>query len=160
MRGQHFVGGFFVLSGTVPFGRRTGATADGRKARAPISDSIAPTNGADQNGPTSVLCSASKIDHGRCTGGNILNIKFTPSALESAGNFEKFSSLLKTYLCDLKGFEVQVNVVSGEMLRNAQKTPEEYRDLIIRVAGYSARFIELSKDIQDDIIARTENVAV
>lgn len=160
MRGQHFVGGFFVLSGTVPFGRRTGATADGRKARAPISDSIAPTNGADQNGPTSVLCSASKIDHGRCTGGNILNIKFTPSALESAGNFEKFSSLLKTYLCDLKGFEVQVNVVSEEMLRNAQKTPEEYRDLIIRVAGYSARFIELSKDIQDDIIARTENVAV
>lgn len=159
-RGGHMVGGLFTLSATVPHGQHTGATADGRKAGTPISDSISPTNGVDQNGPTAVLCSAGKLDHGRCSGGNVLNIKFSPSVLESQGNLEKFAALLRTYLLDLRGFEVQVNVVSGAMLREAQKTPEDYRDLIIRVAGYSARFVELAADIQEDLISRTEHEAV
>lgn len=156
-RGGHLVGGFFTLSSTVPLGHETGATPNGRKARTPISDSVSPTNGVEGNGPTAVLCSAAKIDHERCAAGNAVNIKFSPGALESAGKLEKFSNLLTTYLVDLRGFEVQVNVVSADTLRAAQKNPEAYRDLIIRIAGYSARFIELAPDIQEDLIARTEH---
>ena len=159
-RGGRFVGGLFTLSSTVPHGWRTGATADGRRARLPISDSISPTNGADSQGPTAVLQSASKLDHMRCGGGNVLNMKFTPGALESQGSLEKFASLVKTYLTDLGGYEVQVNVASVETLRAAQENPERYCDLIIRVSGYSARFVELSAEIQNDIIARTEHAAV
>lgn len=159
-RGGHMVGGLFTLAATVPLGHRTGATADGRKAKTPISDSISPTNGVDLNGPTAVLCSASRLDHGRCSGGNVLNMKFSPGALESSGNLEKFADMLRIYLVDLRGFEVQVNVVSAYTLRNAQNNPEQYRDLIIRVAGYSARFIELAQDIQEDLISRTEHETV
>jgi formate C-acetyltransferase len=159
-RGGRFVGGLFTLSATVPHGWRTGATADGRQAKAPISDSISPTNGADSQGPTAVLLSASKLDHMRCGGGNVLNMKFTPGALESHGSLSKFVALLKTYLTDLGGFEAQINVASVETLRAAQKNPEQYRDLIIRVSGYSARFVELAQEIQDDIIGRTEHLAV
>jgi formate C-acetyltransferase len=159
-RGGRFVGGLFTLSSTVPHGWRTGATADGRRAKAPISDSISPTNGADLEGPTAVLLSAGKLDHMRCGGGNVLNMKFTPAALESQGSLNKFAALLKTYLTDLGGFEVQINVASVETLRAAQKNPEQYRDLIIRVSGYSARFVELAQEIQNDIIARTEHLAI
>ena len=159
-RGGHLVGGFFTLSSTVPLGHETGATPDGRKARTPISDSISPTNGVEENGPTAVLSSAAKIDHSRCTAGNAVNIKFSPGALESAGKLEKFANLLTAYLIDMHGFEVQVNVVSADTLRAAQKNPGEYRDLIIRIAGYSARFVELAPDIQEDLIARTEHQMV
>lgn len=159
-RGGRFTGGLFTLSSTVPHGWRTGATADGRKARTPVSDSISPTNGMDSNGPTAVLLSASRLDHTRSSGGNVLNLKFTPGALQSQGSLEKFAGLIKTYLVDLHGFEVQVNVVSAATLRAAQKNPEQYRDLVIRVAGYSARFVELAREIQDDIISRTEHESV
>ena len=159
-RGGHFVGGLFSLSSTVPHGWHTGATADGRRAGSPVSDSISPTNSADQSGPTAVLLSASSLDHARCMGGNVLNLKFTPGAIRAAGSLKKFSSLLKTYLVDLHGLEVQVNVVSVETLRAAQREPEKHRDLIIRVSGYSARFTELAREIQEDIISRTEHVEV
>ncbi|SBW07758.1 Pyruvate formate-lyase [uncultured delta proteobacterium] len=159
-RGGHMVGGLFTLSSTVPHGNRTGATADGRKAREPISDSISPTNGVDGNGPTAVLTSASKLKHGRCSGGNVLNLKFSPGALASADSLEKFASMLRTYLTDLGGMEVQVNVVSGKALREAQADPDRHRDMIIRVAGYSARFVELAADIQEDLITRTEHETV
>jgi formate C-acetyltransferase len=159
-RGGRFVAGLFTLSSTVPHGWRTGATADGRRAKLPISDSISPTNGADLQGPTAVLLSASRLDHMRCGGGNVLNMKFTPGALESQGSLGKFATLIKTYLTDLGGYEVQVNVASVKTLRAAQENPEQYRDLIIRVSGYSARFVELAKEIQNDIIARTEHAAV
>ncbi|MBQ3276414.1 MAG: glycyl radical protein, partial [Oscillospiraceae bacterium] len=159
-RGGHLVGGVFTLSSTVPHGWKTGATADGRKAKTPVSDSISPTNGIDHNGPTAVLQSASRLNHGCCSGGNVLNIKFSPSALESSGSLTKFADMVRTYLVDLKGYEVQVNVVSGKMMRAAQKNPNEYKDLIVRMAGYSVRFIELSEEIQNDIITRTEHQAV
>jgi formate C-acetyltransferase len=159
-RGGRFVAGLFTLSSTVPHGWRTGATADGRRAKRPISDSISPTNGADVQGPTAVLLSAGKIDHERCGGGNVLNLKFTPGALESKGALDKFAALIKTYLTDLGGYEVQVNVASVETLRDAQANPENYRDLVIRVSGYSARFVELAAEIQNDIISRTEHGAV
>lgn len=152
-----FVGGLFSLASTVPHGWRTGATADGRLPMTPISDSISPTNGADHEGPTAVLKSASKLDHSRCMGGNVLNLKFNPQAIESGGSLQKFAQLIKTYLVDLKGLEVQINVVSIDTLKDAQIFPEKYRDLIIRVAGYSARFIELAREIQNDIISRTEH---
>ena len=156
-RGGHMVGGVFTLSATVPHGWKTGATANGRKASTPISDSISPTNSIDKNGPTAVLQSASRLNHGRCSGGNVLNIKFAPTALEASGTLDKFSDMLKTYLVDLKGMEVQVNVVSAKMMRAAQKEPDQYKDLIVRMAGYSVRFVELSEEIQNDIITRTEH---
>ena len=159
-RGGHLVGGFFTLSSTVPLGHETPATPNGRKARTPISDSVSPTNGVEENGPTAVLNSAAKIDHSRCAAGNAVNIKFSPGALESAGKLEKFANLITAYLIDMHGFEVQINVVSADTLRAAQKNPAEYRDLIIRIAGYSARFVELAPDIQEDLITRTEHQMV
>lgn len=155
--GGPFVGGLFSLSSTVPHGWRTGATADGRLPGVPVSDSISPTNGMDRQGPTAVLLSASALDHSRCLGGNVLNLKFTPGAIESGSSLQKFAQLIKTYLVDLKGLEVQINVVSAATLRDAQMHSENYRDLVIRVAGYSARFVELAREIQDDIISRTEH---
>jgi len=158
--GGPFVGGLFSLSSTVPHGWKTGATADGRLPRTPVSDSISPTNGMDRQGPTAVLLSASILDHSRCMGGNVLNLKFTPGAIESGSSLDKFAQLIKTYLVDLRGLEVQINVVSAETLRDAQSHPERYRDLVIRVAGYSARFVELAREIQNDIIARTEHAGL
>jgi len=149
-----------TLGSTVPHGWRTGATADGRKAKTPVSDSMSPTNGADKNGPTAVLKSASKIDQIRTMQGNILNLKFNRSILEDERALRKFALMIRTYLVDLKGLEVQVNVIDSKTLRDAQKHPEKYKDLIIRVAGYSARFVELAKEMQDDIIARTEHEAL
>lgn len=154
--GQRYCGALFTLGATVPFGWRTGATADGRYSKTPTSDSACPTNGADQNGPTAVLRSCSKIDQIRMPNSHVLNLKFNKSSLEGDG-IHKFVKMIRTYLVDLKGQEVQVNVVSNETLRDAQKDPEKYKDLIVRVAGYSARFVELSSELQNDVIGRTEN---
>jgi formate C-acetyltransferase len=146
-----------TLGVTVPHGWRTGATADGRRATTPVSDSMSPTNGADRNGPTAVLKSASKIDMVRIMQGGILNLKFSKAALEGDRALRKFAQMVRTYLVDLKGIELQANVVDAATLREAQKNPEENADLIIRVAGYSARFVELAREMQDDLIARTEH---
>jgi formate C-acetyltransferase len=155
--GRPYTNFILTLGSTVPHGWRTGATADGRKAKTPVSDSMSPTNGADKNGPTAVLKSASKIDQIRIMQGNVLNLKFSRTALEGDMALRKFVQLVRTYLIDLKGMELQVNVVDAATLRDAQRHPEKYQDLIIRVAGYSARFVELAKELQDDLIARTEH---
>jgi formate C-acetyltransferase len=147
----------FSLSVNIPFGWATGALPDGRKAGTPLADGISPTHGCDSKGPTAVLKSASRIDHVR-TSSTILNLKFHPSALSGPAQVSKFVDLISTYLVDLKGSHVQCNFVSAETLRDAQANPEKYPDLIIRVTGYSARFCELGKDVQDDIIGRTEHV--
>jgi formate C-acetyltransferase len=149
-----------TLGVTVPHGWRTGATADGRRARTPVSDSMSPTNGADRKGPTAVLKSASKIDMIRIMQGGILNLKFSKAALEGDRALRKFAQLVRTYLVDLRGLELQINAVDAATLRDAQKHPERYSDLIIRVAGYSARFVELAREMQDDLIARTEHSTV
>ncbi|BCV23244.1 glycyl radical protein [Gelria sp. Kuro-4] len=159
-RGGNFVPGLFSLSVSLPFGWHTGALPDGRPANRPLADGISPSHGMDVKGPTAVMKSVAKLDHVHLTQGAILNVKFTPSALEGENNLRKFVQLCRTYLNKLCGLHVQFNVVSAETLRRAQAHPERYQDLVIRVTGYSAKFIELSREMQDDIIDRTEHAAV
>ncbi len=139
----------------VYFGSVTGATPDGRKATMPLSEGISPVQGADRTGPTAVLKSASKMDHTR-TGGTLLNQKFTPALLESDKVIDNLAHLVRTYFT-LGGHHIQFNVVDAQTLRDAQAHPEQHRDLIVRVAGYSDYFCDLGKTLQDEIIARTEH---
>ena len=159
-RGGNFVPGLFSLSVSLPFGWHTGALPDGRKATTPLADGISPSHGMDVKGPTAVMKSVSKLDHIHLTQGAILNMKFTPTALQGERNLRKFTQLCRAYLNKLCGLHVQFNVVSADTLRDAQAHPEKYQDLVIRVTGYSAKFIELSHEMQDDIINRTEHTAV
>ncbi|TWU30968.1 trans-4-hydroxy-L-proline dehydratase [Novipirellula artificiosorum] len=139
----------------VYFGTVTGATADGRQAGMPLSEGISPVQGADRNGPTAVLKSAAKMDHVK-TGGTLLNIKFTPQLLKGDEGINHMSHLIRSYF-KLDSHHVQFNVVSAAKLREAQADPDRYRDLIVRVAGYSDYFCDLSKALQDEIITRTEH---
>ena len=139
----------------VYFGSVTGATPDGRKAHLPLSEGISPFQGVDHNGPTSVIKSASKIDHLR-TGGTLLNQKFSPSFFEDEDSYDSLTALIRSYF-SLDGHHIQFNVVNAETLKNAQKHPERYRDLIVRVAGYSDYFNDLGEDLQNEIIRRTEH---
>lgn len=139
----------------VYFGSVIGATPDGRKAGTPLSEGISPVQGADRKGPTAVLKSAAKMDHVR-TGGTLLNQKFTPSLLADEAGIDRLSHLVRSYFT-LGGHHIQFNVVDAATLRHAQAHPEEHRDLIVRVAGYSDYFLDLSKALQDEIIARTEH---
>lgn len=136
------------------FGSVTGATPDGRAAGTPLSEGISPVQGADRLGPTAVLRSAAKMDHER-TGGTLLNMKFAPDALAEDRDLDNLASLIRTYF-KLGGHHIQFNVVSVETLRDAQLRPEAHRDLIVRVAGYSDYFCDLSRELQDEIISRTE----
>ncbi|MFZ5436940.1 MAG: trans-4-hydroxy-L-proline dehydratase [Bacillota bacterium] len=137
------------------FGSVVGATPDGRRAGMPLSEGISPVQGADRRGPTAVIKSASKMDHLR-TGGTLLNQKFSPQVLEDDEGLEKLMHLIRSYF-RLNGHHIQFNVISAGTLREAQENPENYRDLIVRVAGYSDYFCNLSKPLQDEIIARTEH---
>ena len=140
------------------FGRVTGATPDGRRARQPLSEGISPVQGADRNGPTAVFKSAAKFDHS-LTGGTLLNQKFTPQLLEDERGMNGLARLIRGYF-KLGGHHVQFNVVTKDTLLQAQADPEHYRDLIVRVAGYSDYFCDLSRVLQDEIIARTEHESV
>jgi pyruvate formate-lyase/glycerol dehydratase family glycyl radical enzyme len=142
----------------VYFGSVTGATADGRKAFTPLSEGISPSQGVDSQGPTAVIKSASKIDHLR-TGGTLLNQKFSPQFFEDEDSYSCLTSLIRSYF-SLDGHHIQFNVVNAETLRDAQKHPELYRDLIVRVAGYSDYFNDLGEDLQNEIILRTEHEEV
>jgi pyruvate formate-lyase/glycerol dehydratase family glycyl radical enzyme len=137
------------------FGRMIGATPDGRKASEPLSEGISPVQGADRNGPTAVIKSVAKMDHAR-TGGTLLNQKFTPHLLADEERIGKLAHLIRSYF-KLDGHHIQLNVVNAQTLRDAQKNPDKYRDLIVRVAGYSDYFCDLNKDLQDEIISRTEH---
>ncbi len=137
------------------FGSVIGAMPDGRKSGEPLSEGISPVQGADRQGPTAVLNSAAKIDQLR-TGGTLLNQKFTPSFLETEDGKEKVIRLIRSYF-KMNGHHIQFNVVTADTLRKAQAEPEKYKDLIVRVAGYSDYFNELGKDLQDEIIRRTEH---
>lgn len=141
----------------VYFGSVTGATPDGRKAWTPLSEGVSPVQGADRRGPTAVLRSVAKMDHVR-TGGTLLNQKFTPQLLKDEAGLDGLVRLIRTYF-RLDGHHVQFNVVDAATLRAAQGHPEQYRDLIVRVAGYSDYFCDLGKALQDEIIARTEHGA-
>ncbi len=138
----------------VYFGSVTGATPDGRHAWEPLSDGISPTQGADRHGPTAVIQSAAKMDHAR-TGGTLLNQKFAPLLVEGESGLEHLAHLVRSYF-KLDGHHIQFNIVTAETLREAQREPEKHRDLIVRVAGYSDYFCDLTPALQGEIIARTE----
>lgn len=139
----------------VYFGSVTGATPDGRHARRALSEGISPVQGADRHGPTGVIKSASKIDHLKA-GGTLLNIKFTPDLVATDEGVDKWAHLVRSYF-KLDGHHIQFNVVRADTLRQAQANPEQHRDLIVRVAGYSDYFCDLSKELQEEIIERTEH---
>ncbi len=154
MKGGYYRINMLPTTCHVYFGEVMGASANGRLANKPLSEGISPAKGADRNGPTSVVKSAAKMDHLR-TGGTLLNQKFTPSVVAGDEGLENMAALVKSYFV-MDGHHIQFNVVDRELLIDAQNNPEEYKDLIVRVAGYSDHFHNLSKSLQDEIIERTE----
>jgi len=156
-KGGHFRINLLPTTSHVYFGSVTGATPDGRLAGLPASEGISPVQGADVNGPTAVLKSAAKIDHLR-TGGTLLNQKFSPQIFEGEESINKIVSLIRSYF-KMDGHHIQFNVVDAETLREAQKHPENYQDLIVRVAGYSDYFVDLTPELQEEIIRRTEHLS-
>jgi len=154
--GCGYYAGTSSISANVPSGSVVPATPDGRKAFTPVAEGASPTSGTDILGPTAVFKSVSKLPAHRITGGVLLNQKLSPSALASDIQKQKLISMISTFFAELKGWHVQYNIVSKETLLAAKKDPAGYRDLVVRVAGYSAFFTTLSPDTQDDIISRTE----
>lgn len=154
-RGGKFRINLLPTTSHVYFGSVIGAMPDGRKAGVPLSEGISPVQGADKNGPTAVLKSAGKIDHIR-TGGTLLNQRFSPDFFDDEEGIPKLSSLIRTYF-RMDGHHIQFNVVDSNVLRDAQRHPEKYSDLIVRVAGYSDYFNDLGEDLQNEIIRRTEH---
>ena len=151
--------GFYTVSAHVPLGGNVGATPDGRLAYTPLADGgLSPVAGRDLKGPTAVLKSVSKIDQELVSNGALLNLKFLPSFFEQEEALEWFAAFLRGFV-DLNVSHVQFNVVSGETLRQAQEHPEQFSSLVVRVAGYSAYFVELAREVQDEIIRRTEHGA-
>jgi pyruvate formate-lyase/glycerol dehydratase family glycyl radical enzyme len=155
MRGGHYRVNLLPTTVHIYFGKKTGATPDGRRAGEPLSEGISPVQGADRQGPTAVLKSAAKIDHLR-TGGTLLNQKFAPQLLAGDAGIARLGQLVRAYF-RMNGHHVQFNVVDAATLRAAQKQPEKYRDLIVRVAGYSDYFVDIGPDLQEEIIKRTEH---
>lgn len=154
-RGGPFVGSFIPVASYVALGMATGATPDGRKAGQPLADGISPSNGTDLKGPTAVFKSVCTLDHRRIPNGVIFNQKINPKVIASPEGLQKFSELIHCYV-QLGGCHVQFNIVTADTLRQAQKEPEKHRGLVVRVAGYSAFFNEIHRDVQDSIITRTE----
>ena len=154
-RGGQYQAGLYSVSANVPLGGQTGATPDGRYAHTPVADGVSPSAGKDVKGPTAAATSVSRLDHFIVSNGTLFNQKFHPSALAGREGLEKFVSLIQTFF-DQKGMHMQFNVVDRETLLDAQKHPEKYSHLVVRVAGYSALFTTLSRSLQDDIIRRTE----
>ncbi len=155
MRGGRYRLNLLPTTVHIYFGRKTGATADGRRAGEPLSEGISPVQGSDRCGPTAVLKSAAKIDHLR-TGGTLLNQKFSPQLLSGDAGIARLGQLVRAYF-GMNGHHLQFNVVDAATLRAAQKQPEKYRDLIVRVAGYSDYFVDIGPDLQEEIIRRTEH---
>ena len=154
-RGGMFQAGLYPVSANVPLGAQTGATPDGRLAHQPVADGVSPSAGKDTHGPTAAANSVARLDHFIASNGTLFNQKFHPSALSGRQGLENFVGLIRSYF-DQKGSHMQFNVVSRETLLDAQQHPENYKHLVVRVAGYSALFTTLSRSLQDDIIRRTE----
>jgi pyruvate formate-lyase/glycerol dehydratase family glycyl radical enzyme len=157
VRGGYYCPSPQTLSANAYSGEVISATPDGRKAGEPTADNISPSAGTDVMGATAVMKSVAKLDHARATNGTILNMKLHPTAVRGAERLAKFASLVRSFF-DLQGFQVQFNIVSAETLKKAKKTPERYRTLVVKVAGYSALFVTLDEQLQDQIISRTEHV--
>ena len=158
-RGGMFHAGLYPVSANVPLGHQAGASPDGRLANTPIADGVGPMSGRDVKGPTATANSVARLDLGDASNGTLLNQKFHPSALAGEMGLEKFVAYLRGFF-DQKGMHVQYNVISRETLLDAQAHPENYKTLVVRVAGYSALFTTLSRSLQDDIISRTEQMSL
>jgi formate C-acetyltransferase len=156
-RGGQFQPGLYPASANVPFGSVVGATPDGRKKGSPLADGVSPIGGFDISGPTATVNSVAKLDHEVTSNGTLLNQKFHPSAVKGESGLRNLIGVTETYFKN-GGFHVQYNVVDRDTLLKAQQEPDEYRSLVVRVAGYSAFFTALDKSLQDDIISRTEQV--
>lgn len=149
--------GLYPVSVHIAFGKRTFATPDGRKFGDPLAEGISPMQGLDKNGPTAVLNSVARINHENNANGTLLNMKFHPKTVAGSAGTEKLKQLVETFF-DNGGMHIQYNVVGADTLRAAQKDPEKYKNLVVRIAGFSAYFVELYKDLQDDLIKRNEQV--
>jgi pyruvate formate-lyase/glycerol dehydratase family glycyl radical enzyme len=156
-RGGSYGASLQGLTANVPEGQVTGATPDGRQAYSALADNVSPHAGTDVHGVTAMLKSVGKIDHSLFLNGTVLNVRIHPTALKGEG-IRKLAALIQTYLLDFKGFQMQFNIISARRLREAQSRPEENRSLLVKVAGYSAQFISLDRELQEQIILRTENV--
>ena len=155
--GCSYYAGTSSISANVPSGAVVPATPDGRKAFTPVAEGSSPSSGTDVLGPTAVFKSVSKLPTEKIMGGVLLNQKLSPAAIRKEADKHNLISIIRTFFAELKGWHVQYNIVSRETLLAAKKDPEKYRDLVVRIAGYSAFFTTLSPDTQDDIIARTEH---
>lgn len=149
-----------VISANVPLGGAVGTTPDGRKSGQPLAEGASPAQSTDRLGPTAVIKSVSKLPTILITGGQLLNLKFLPEILEGLDGLRSLAFLIRTFFQDLKGWHVQFNVVSAKVLKEAQRRPEKYPNLIVRVAGYCAVFTTLAPEIQNDIISRTEHTRI
>lgn len=152
----NYAAGLYPVTMNVTYGKFTGATPDGRTNGSPLSDGISAVQGLDTNGPTAILNSVCKFDHTKYSNGLLLNMKFHPSSLSNDEGVRKLADLMKTYFLYMKGMEMQLNLISADTLRDAQAHPENYRDLVVRIAGFSAYFVDVYKAAQDDLIKRTE----
>jgi formate C-acetyltransferase len=150
-----FAAGLYPVTVHVILGAMTQATPDGRYKGEPLADGISPVQQMDKIGPTATLSSISTIDQSKYSNGTLLNMKFHPSALSGADGVTKMAQLIQTYF-GMGGMQVQINFVSADTLRQAQQNPEEHKDLVVRVAGFSTYFVELYPDCQNDLINRTE----
>jgi formate C-acetyltransferase len=149
---------YVTITAHIPFGAVLGATSDGRRAGEPVSEGVSPSQGADRNGPTASLISTAKTrsDGRKQRAARLLNMKLSPSATQGPDGTRKLMSLIRS-ACDLKLWHLQFNIVNRQTLLAAQQDPERYRNLLVRVAGYSAYFVDLSPQLQNEIINRTEH---
>lgn len=154
-RGGPYRPGLYSVSANVPYGLNVAALPNGRKSKIPLADGVSPVHATEKSGPTAIVKSVAKLDHEKVTNGTQLNMKFSPQALKRDKDRRQLANLIRTFF-DLGGWHCQFNVISADTLREAQKHPDDYKWVIIRVAGYSAFFLELDKGVQDDIINRTE----
>lgn len=156
LRGGIFSPGMYPATAHVPMGMAVGATPDGRYAGTPLNDGVSPSQGKDILGPTASMKSVTKLDHVLASNGTLLNMKINPLSIHNSNSLSKFTNMIRSYFT-LGGMHVQFNAISVDTLKKAQTEPEKYKDLVIRVAGYSAFFTGLDKSIQDEIISRTEH---
>ena len=147
--------GMYPVTTNVIFGLSTGATPDGRERGEPLADGIAAPQGYDKNGPTAIIKSVTAIRQSEFPNGTLMNLKFHPTALAGKDGWKKLAVLMQTYF-EMGGMELQINIISTETLKDAQKNPDKHRDLVVRVAGFSAYFVELHPSGQADLIRRTE----
>lgn len=154
--GSRFNSAFMGISNYVPTGKIVGALPCGRKAKAPLTEGVSPFVGSDVTSPLAAMRSAAKVNHDVHTGGTLLNLRLNQELVKTQRGLRNLCSIIRSYF-SLGAFHVQFNTISSEVLKKAQQEPEEYRDLLVRVAGYSTQFVNLSREMQDAIIARTEH---